>query len=234
MLYLIGLGLHDWKDMSLRAVDILKKCKRVFFEQYTSSQKIDLKKLEEFIGKKIIVLERKDIESSDILYHNNTALLVIGDPLVATTHYEIIKEAERRGIKTRVIHSSSIISAICETGLHIYKFGKTTSIPFPSEDFKPKSPCEVIKQNLSINAHTLVLLDIGMEFKYALKYLMDCDFLDKNTKAFVCADLGGKSIIIAGTFEELLKKEIKEQPQSLIILAEMHFTEEESFKLHGG
>ncbi len=230
MLYLIGTGLHDFKDMSLRAFEILEKCDRIFLENYTSPQNIDLASLEKRLGKKIQSLSREEVESSELIYKKNTALLVIGDPLVATTHQEIVNTAEKKGISVKIIHSSSIVSAICETGLHIYKFGKITSIPFTQKDFKPKSPCNIIKQNISINAHSLILLDIGMNFKEAIGFILDnCDFINEKTKAMVCADLGGKSIIISGDIGELKDKEIKEQPQVLIIPAEMHFTEEDSF-----
>jgi diphthine synthase len=230
MLYLIGTGLHDYRDMSLRALDILKKVDRIFFENYTSPQRIGLKPLEKILGKKIKLLSRRDIEDSEAIFSKkDTALLVIGDPLVATTHQNIIETAMNKGIKVKVIHSSSIVSAVCETGLHIYKFGKTTSIPFLSEGFSPKSPCETIRENLSIKAHTLVLLDIGMKAREAIDYLLSkCD-LKRGTKAFLCADLGGKSLIISGTLGELEKREIDQQPQVLIIPAEMHFTEEKTF-----
>ena len=69
--------------------------------------------------------------------------------MVATTHSDIILQAKKQGIKTKIIHSSSIFSAIAETGLQIYKFGKTTSIPYPEGKYMPTSPYKVVKDNLS-------------------------------------------------------------------------------------
>ena len=45
MLYLIGLGL-DKKDISLNAFESLKKCKKVYFENYTNVMPYSVKDLE--------------------------------------------------------------------------------------------------------------------------------------------------------------------------------------------
>lgn len=36
MLYLIGLGLHDVEDITIKGLKIVKKCARVYLEAYTS------------------------------------------------------------------------------------------------------------------------------------------------------------------------------------------------------
>jgi diphthine synthase len=36
MLYLIGLGLGDPSDLTLKGLEIIKKCERVYLESYTS------------------------------------------------------------------------------------------------------------------------------------------------------------------------------------------------------
>lgn len=36
MFYLIGLGLGDAKDVTLKGYEIIKKCKRIYLEAYTS------------------------------------------------------------------------------------------------------------------------------------------------------------------------------------------------------
>jgi diphthamide biosynthesis methyltransferase len=45
MLYLIGLGLGDEKDITVRGLEIVKKCSAVFLEYYTSVLGADVKKL---------------------------------------------------------------------------------------------------------------------------------------------------------------------------------------------
>src|SRR3989344_9349030 len=86
---------------------------------------------------------------------------------MATTHVTILQEAKNNKVKTSVIHGASIFDAISETGLQFYKFGKTASMP----NFDADSYTEIIRQNLSIQAHTLILVDIGMRLEDALKKL---------------------------------------------------------------
>ena len=44
--------------------------------------------------------------------------------------------------------------------MELYKFGKTLSVTFWSENYKPESFYDYIEQNQNINAHTLMLLDL--------------------------------------------------------------------------
>jgi diphthine synthase len=48
MLYVIGLGLGDEKDITLRGLEAIKKCKKVFLENYTSILGVDINKLTAF------------------------------------------------------------------------------------------------------------------------------------------------------------------------------------------
>ena len=60
MLYLIGLGL-SWKDISLKALEVINKCDKVYLETYTSVSNFSAKKLSKLIGKKVIELNRKQV-----------------------------------------------------------------------------------------------------------------------------------------------------------------------------
>ncbi|MEK6807581.1 MAG: SAM-dependent methyltransferase, partial [Nanoarchaeota archaeon] len=96
MLILLGLGL-DWKDLSLKALEILNKCDEVYLENYTSLSCFTILQLEKLIGKKIIILDRKKTEEEmpflKDAHLKDTALLIYGDPLSATTHFEILELA---------------------------------------------------------------------------------------------------------------------------------------------
>ena len=46
---------------------------------------------------------------------------VVGDPFGATTHSDLFIRARERGIKTRVVHNSSILNAIGCCGLQVKK-----------------------------------------------------------------------------------------------------------------
>jgi len=67
MLYIIGLGIYEERDMSLKALEALKKCKKIYAEFYTSPIKVDLKELEKLAGKKVEVLERKQVEEESMI-----------------------------------------------------------------------------------------------------------------------------------------------------------------------
>jgi diphthine synthase len=184
MLYFVGLGLFDEKDISLKGLEVLKKVDTIYAEFFTSKLfGSSIESIKKLIGKDIIVLNRKEVEEENYFFNEaknkKIALITGGDPLIATTHTDFLVEAKKKGIETEVIHGSSIISAALGiSGLQAYKFGKTTTIPFIAPNFFPHSPYLTIKDNLKNNAHTLVLLDIqANENKYmtvnqGLKYLM--------------------------------------------------------------
>ena len=236
MLYFISLGLYDENDMSLKALNRAKNCDILFLESYTQPN-INKEKLEKLFGKKIEILSRKQIEESDIIFkqakEKNVGLLVGGDCFSATTHSILKKEAEEKGIKVEVIHGSSIFSAIAECGLHLYKFGKTASITFPERTGNeiPKSVFDIIKQNQSINAHTLLLLDIDIEnekymnVRQALEILSN--ELGENIEVVVCSRLGGNTSIKFGKIKDLKNLDFGKIPHVIIIPSKLHFTEKE-------
>ena len=68
-------------------------------------------------------------ESLENAKNKETVLISYGDPYIATTHLELKTRAMRENIKTKTIHSSSIVSSLIgEVGLHYYKVGKVLTI----------------------------------------------------------------------------------------------------------
>src|SRR3989344_5546586 len=61
-LYLIGIGLFDEKDITLRGLGIIKKCRRVYLETYTSRLNCSIEDLEKVYGKEIIPVGREFVE----------------------------------------------------------------------------------------------------------------------------------------------------------------------------
>jgi len=169
MLYLVGLGVFDEKDLSIRGLESLKNCSEIYAEFYTNYFSGSLSNLEDLIGKKIIPLQRGDLEEKpgqNVLKDSlkqDVALLISGDPMVATTHIDIILRAKKLGIPYKIIHSSSVYSAIGEAGLQIYKYGKTASLVYPEKNYFPTSPYDILSENLKTGLHTLFLLDIKAE-----------------------------------------------------------------------
>lgn len=90
----------------------------------------------------------------------NIGILVVGDPLSATTHIDLVLKCKSHNIPYQIIHNASIMTAIGKTGLFLYHFGPSVSIPFFTETWKPTSFYSKIMENKQRNLHTLCLLDI--------------------------------------------------------------------------
>ncbi|CAD6192277.1 unnamed protein product [Caenorhabditis auriculariae] len=165
--YLIGLGLGDVEDITVKGLNIVKKCSRVHLEAYTSilCYGLDKSKLEEFYGRPVIEADRTAVEqnSEEILKGadvEDVALLVVGDPFGATTHADLVLRAKQSGIQVRVIHNASIMNAVGCCGLQLYNFGETVSIVMWLDGWEPDSYYDKIAGNKNSGMHTLCLLDI--------------------------------------------------------------------------
>lgn len=175
MLYIIGLGLSDVEDVTLKGLNAIKSSDKIYLEHYTSilgggTQYVH--ELEKFYEKKIILADRTMVEQNcdEIIEHASTqtvSFLVVGDPFGATTHTDLILRAIKKGINYKVIHNASIMNAIGCCGLQLYSFGETVSICFWSEkeNWFPKSYFPKIGENRSRGLHTLCLLDIKVKEK---------------------------------------------------------------------
>ncbi|HJX50812.1 MAG TPA: diphthine synthase, partial [Candidatus Nanoarchaeia archaeon] len=196
MLYLIGLGLNV-DGISKYGTEIVKRCKRVYLESYTVDFPYSIGELSQVLDKKILPADRKFVEGLSIVDEAkrlDVALLIYGSPLAATTHIALIQEARRLGIKVKSIHNASVLDAAAETGLQLYKFGKISSMPTWQENYTPDSFMKSVQENLSIDAHSLILIDPGLEFPDALIQLEKAAENYKMTlkKILVCQNLGTK------------------------------------------
>ena len=63
VLYMIGLGLSDEKDITVKGLEAVKSSTHVFLECYTAILMINRTRLEEFLGKEIIEADREFVES---------------------------------------------------------------------------------------------------------------------------------------------------------------------------
>ncbi|RVX70867.1 Diphthine methyl ester synthase [Exophiala mesophila] len=168
MLYLVGLGLADEADITVKGLEVVKRAERVYLEAYTSILHVGKDKLESFYGRPIIIADREMVESSsdEILQDADkvdVAFLVVGDPFGATTHTDLVLRAQELSIPTKSIPNASILNAIGATGLQLYNFGQTVSIVFFTDTWKPASFYDRIRENASIGLHTLLLLDIKVK-----------------------------------------------------------------------
>lgn len=245
----MGLGLYDERDISLRGVEEIRDADSVFAELYTSLMpELSVQKLEELVGKKVSVVSRRALEEEGghlILREaevGKAALLVPGDPLIATTHVDLRIRAEKRGIKTRVIHGASIVSAtIGLSGLQNYKYGRSVTIPFPEEGFTSEAPYRVIMENRKMGLHTLCFLDIkAKEKRYmtvndGLKALLTTEkqkreqVIIPDTLVIGIARAGSKEPTVkAGYVEEVMKQNFGAPPHTLVFPGKLHFMEAEA------
>ena len=247
MFYLVGLGLFDEKDISLKGLECLQNVDKIYAEFFTSrlfGSSFD--KIEELIGKEIEILVRGEVEEESKFIEeaktSDVALITGGDPLIATTHSDFIVQCSKKGIDYEIIHGSSILSsAPAISGLQGYKFGKVTTIPFPDYNFYPKSPYEAIEENLANDLHTLVLLDIQahndryMTINQGLEYLMNIkDNLDRegaitrDTLAMGIARVGSKDVVIkAGKISDLIDFDLGGPLHCIVIPSKLHIVEAE-------
>lgn len=173
MLYLVGMGLGDEKDITLRGLEIVRKCERVYLEAYTSLLSFGLSNnalstLEDLYGRPVILADREMVEQGmeQILEEactSDIAFLVVGDPFGATTHSDLIVRARKMGVEVKVVHNASVMNAVGVCGLQLYRFGETISIPFFTETWRPDSFYHKIKANKQLGLHTLCLLDIRVK-----------------------------------------------------------------------
>jgi len=255
VLFIIGLGLGNEKDVTVRGMEAIQACDHIFLEHYTSILSVEKSKLESFYGKPIQIADRDFVEGkADEIYlpakDGNVAMLVVGDPVCATTHTDIMIRAQENGVKVELIHNASAMGAVGSCGLQLYNFGQTISIPYFDEDWRPRSFYPKIKYNREGGMHTLCLLDIKVKepdfeamkkgkVKYmpprymsvntAAEQLIEVEEVEEsdayNPKETLCvgmARLGQEDqCIIAGTLEELLAQDFGLPLHCLVICGEV-------------
>lgn len=264
VLYIIGLGLGDEKDVTVRGLEAIRSSDKVFLEAYTSVLCVGKERLETYYEKPIVLADRHMVESeAEQIYEpaktQNVSLLVVGDPVCATTHTDIMIRAKEFGVVVEVIHNASIMGAAGCCGLQLYNFGHTVSIPFFEENWRPTSFYPKIQYNRKGGMHTLCLLDIKvkepdfeamkrgkqvflpprfMSVPTAASQLVEAEEMLQqgayNPETTLCVGLArlGQPTqqIVAGTLHELQAIDFGEPLHSLIICGELHDLELEVLK----
>lgn len=161
---MIGIGLGNEKDITLKGLEAIKNSKFVFYENYTSTS-CALKGLQEITGKVFKeatrdLVENRAEEILDLAVSETVSFLVTGDVFGATTHTDMFLRAKTRDIDVKIINNASIINVVGNTGLELYRFGQVASIVFDDNNWLPDAPYNVIKNNKAQGLHTLCLLDI--------------------------------------------------------------------------
>ena len=238
MLILAGLGISDERGITLEELEEAKDSDYVFIELYTNIWLGSVEKLEKIIGRKVQILKRKDLEEESgkiisLAKDKKVIIFTPGDPLVATTHSSLLIECMKNKIDFKVLHNSSIISAVCETGLHSYKFGPPVTIPLKERVNFVSSIIETIEQNKKRGLHTLCLLDIDLECNKflevgeALKFLLENRAVERKEKIIIASRLGSTNKkILWGNAEDLIDVKA-DLPAVIVIPGSLHFSERE-------
>ncbi|KAE9414752.1 hypothetical protein Angca_006906, partial [Angiostrongylus cantonensis] len=200
--YLIGLGLGDVEDITVKGLNVVRKCKRVYLEAYTSilCYGLDKSRLEEYYGRELIEADRIVIEqnSDEILAGadvDDVAVLVVGDPFGATTHTDLVLRAKQKALPVKVIHNASILNAVGCCGLQLYNFGETVSIVMWLDGWEPDSYYDKIASNMEKGFHTLCLLDIKTK-EQSIENMMRGRNIFEPPRYLTCSEAARQLLII--------------------------------------
>ena len=251
-LVFVGLGLHDEKGITLRGLEETRAADVAFAEFYTSALLgTRLAAVESLVGKPVRRVNREQVEAAttilDTAKDRRVAFLVAGDPMVATTHVDLRLRAAAAGISTRIVHGVSIQGAAAGAlGLQSYKFGRTTTVPFPSPGFHPTSPLDPIRENRRAGLHTLVLLDLHedgtfLDPKQAVLSLLDmakavsAPEFGPDTLVCVLGRVGSPEVrIVSGRAADVVTRDVGPPLHCLVVPGTLHFLEKEALIAFAG
>ncbi len=242
MLSFVGLGLYDEQSVTQRGADRIGAADRVFAEFYTSDlMGTTVDQLESVHDCPIEVRDRAGVEQDPepiltAATEGHAVFLTAGDPMIATTHVDLRLRAADRGINTEVIHGVTAQAAASSlTGLQNYRFGPSTTLPFPDvhgADGLPGSLVDTVGANTERGLHTLVFLDIKAA---------DDRYMTADTGARLLADRYGDRlgvvvaragsdtpVVVADRIDELATESFGDPLQLLVLPGELHPLEREA------
>ncbi|RLN39016.1 hypothetical protein C2845_PM01G15430 [Panicum miliaceum] len=178
MLYIVGLGLGGERGITVRGLDAVRRCARVYMEARTALLTLGvggdpssrLTKLENLCGNEVTVAGREIVEeeSGDQILREATgadiAFLVVGHPFGSdepsskATHTDLVVRAKNMGIEVKVIDSASVLNAVVACGLELHRYGEALTIPFFTETCRRDHFNQAIVNNRWLGLHTLCLL----------------------------------------------------------------------------
>ena len=255
-LTLIGLGIYGYEGLTEKGYNVAVNSDILYIDTYTNVVTPEqISSIETRLNRKILSVGREFLENGEQILSesidNNVSLLVSGDPIVATTHTDLLIRASEQNIDAKVIHNSSILSSIPgETGLHAYKFGRTvTSTKEPGS--KLITVYHAVYDNLVLGLHTIILMEYNsskndnLTVNQTLNNLLSSEndygynVFSKNTLLIILSRIGfNDQKIITGQLSNLTSLDYGEHPHTLILPGKLHFSEIDSLsvlsdQLHG-
>jgi len=259
-LWLIGLGPGHLDHMTERARIVARSCEKRYLEGYTAVLPVEQEGLLEDVVGPWERLMRPSVESPESLLgearNAPIALMVVGDPMQATTHIDLEARCAEQGVGFEVVPGMSAISlAVSLSGLQSYRFGRQVTLPYAYGDYLATSPLEMLDANYVRGLHTLVLLDLdptGMGFdppkpmkpkevvlileRMVERFTEDCGSKESlevpvmNWDGILLSDIGtDMQRVVSGNLGELAKVE-DGWIHTLILPAEMSENEKEAYE----
>jgi len=223
-LWLIGLGPGNLDYMSKKAIDVARACSERFLEGYTAIlPPYQEDRLEGFVGKWERIMRPRVENPEELLKlakEEPVALLIVGDPMQATTHVDLEARCDELEIDFNVIPGITATAlAVSLSGLQSYRFGRQVTIPYSYGNYLPSSPLEMINKNYDNNLHTLVLLDLdptgmGIEKPTPMSPHDACTILQKMERKMI--EEGMKSSQPVKNFDGILLTDISLDSQKVI------------------
>lgn len=257
VLIILGLGTSiDY--LSLEVLDHLSRADIVFLETYTSiAPGITYDRVKRMVLGELRYVSRRELEeeAGEIILEKAAqkyvVLAVAGDPMIATTHVNLVVAAAKKGIDYKIIPGlSGIQASISLSGLQVYRFGKIVTLTYPEQYYRPLSTIEVIRKNMKQGLHTLVLLDVrfdegrAMGIKEASRILLELEeeYCSRNNCRSLLEETIGVGVARAGTREAVVQADLikylgdyeyPSPPHSLIVTGDLHPVELETLVFHG-
>ena len=246
-LYLIGLGLTARPCISEEAYKWVSEADEVYLERYTSPLPYSLDDIKKILGRdRLEEIYRGELEENmddlvDRAKDKSIAILVYGDPLIATTHKSIIISCVKKGVEYKIYHNiSSYLYAISESGLDVYKFGCSATL-VRGDLYLNRRSLEIAEENLDRGLHTLFFLEYSYEDGYMMTPIDALKILRRKRRLWrkilnvegyiiVMANLGLENEMkLAFKPDEIPYKELEKVsgPSILILTGRLHYMERE-------
>jgi diphthine synthase len=241
----VGLGLGD-QGVTVGGIKAIREADTAYLEYYTTPYAPRLlQEVEGAAQRTMTIVDRTFVEDGkkilDEARSGTVVLAVQGDPMIATTHSDLMVRAISRGIKTEIVHAATIATAAASaSGLHYYKFGATVTFTRESKNFH-EQVYKRVHQNLLEGSHTLLLLEYDVEGGHGVTphALMEGllraegnykrEVVSEKTFLVVLSRVGTQQESLrTGTIADLMSLDYGQPPHVAIVPGRLHFSEKEA------
>jgi diphthine synthase len=245
-LSLIGLGIQGTDSIPIGALEFARKCDHLYADVYTSPWPDGLlARVGKLVDRELAPATRTLLEDGRRILEESskgeTAVLCMGDSLIATTHMTLRLRALEMGIPVKVFYASGILNAVFgETGLHPYKLGRVITL-VRSTPSALGSVYSAVKETLGLGLHALLLLEYSYDENFDLRPADGLKMLSEVESSYklgvfpddrlliVVSRLGWPDqSVVAGRLHDLQMMELGPPPHSILIPGGLHYTESEA------